>query len=134
MPAEEAIPARLVIFSAMAAMLVVSLAVPEIFSEYGVLFGVAYFLVRFLQVALYALATVRTPETQHAILRLAPGFLCGPALLIVAGSLRLGTGCALDLGPYHRLRRAIRLRSSGLPHPSEALRGATRGNNHDCPW
>src|SRR5215210_2681622 len=86
-PAEEAIPARLVILSAMAAMLVVSLAVPDAFGYGGVLFGVAYFVVRLLQVALYALATGHTPETRRAILRLAPGFLGGPALLIVAGFL-----------------------------------------------
>jgi Bacterial low temperature requirement A protein (LtrA) len=42
-PAEEVIPARLVIFCAMAAMFVVSLAVPGAFGHYGVLFGSAYF-------------------------------------------------------------------------------------------
>ncbi len=51
----------------------------------GVLFGGAYFVVRLLQVALYALATGDRPETRRAILRLAPGFLGGPALLVVAG-------------------------------------------------
>jgi low temperature requirement protein LtrA len=44
-PAEEVIPARLVIFAAMAAMLVASLAVPGAFGHYGVLFGSAYFVV-----------------------------------------------------------------------------------------
>ena len=86
-PAEEVIPARLVILSAMAAMLVASLAVPDAFGEYGVLFGLAYFAVRLLQVLLYALATGGTPETRQAILRLAPGFLVAPALLIGAGFL-----------------------------------------------
>jgi low temperature requirement protein LtrA len=86
-PAEEVIPARLVILSAMAAMLVASLAVPDAFGEYGVLFGSAYFVVRLLQVLLYALATGGTPETRRAILRLSPGFLLAPALLIVAGFL-----------------------------------------------
>ncbi len=86
-PAEEAIPARLVILTAMAAMLVASLAVPGAFGEYGVLFGVAYWTVRLLQVLLYALATGRAPETRQANLRLAPGFLVAPTLLIVAGFL-----------------------------------------------
>ena len=86
-PAEEAISARLVILSAMAAMLVVSLAVPDAFGENGVLFGIAYFMVRLLHVVLYALATGHTPETRQAVLRLAPGLLGGPALLIVAGFL-----------------------------------------------
>jgi low temperature requirement protein LtrA len=40
-----------------------------------------------LQVALYSLATGDTPETRRAILRLAPGFVGGPALLILAGFL-----------------------------------------------
>jgi low temperature requirement protein LtrA len=52
-----------------------------------VLFGLAYFVVRLLQVALYSLATGDMPETRRAILRLAPGFVGGPALLIVAGFL-----------------------------------------------
>ena len=84
-PAEEVIPARLVILTAMAAMLVASLAVPGAFGEYGVIFAVAYFVVRLLQVALYSLATGDMPDTRRAILRLAPGFVGGPALLIVAG-------------------------------------------------
>jgi low temperature requirement protein LtrA len=73
-PAEEVIPARLVIFTAMAAMFVASLAVPGAFGEYGVLFGLAYFVVRLLQVLLYALTTGREPAQRQAILRLAPGF------------------------------------------------------------
>ena len=86
-PAEEVIPARLVIFCAMAAMFVVSLAVPGAFGHYGVLFGSAYFVVQLLHQLLYALATGRDPEQHRAVLRLAPGLLVGPALLIVAGFL-----------------------------------------------
>src|SRR5215203_2892744 len=86
-PAEEVIPARLVIFCSMAAMFVASLAVPDAFGEYGVLFGLAYFVVFLLQVVLFALATGGEPEQRRAILRLAPGFLGAPALLIVAGFL-----------------------------------------------
>lgn len=85
-PAQEAIPARLLIFLAMAAMFVASLAVPGAFGEYGVIFGSAYFLVHLLQVILYALASGREPE-RRAVFRLAPGFLGSPALLIVAGFL-----------------------------------------------
>ena len=85
-PAEEVIPARLLIFTAMAAMFVASLAVPGAFGAYGVIFGVAYLMVQLLQVLLYALATGREPERQ-VFLRLAPGFLGTPALLIVAGLL-----------------------------------------------
>src|SRR5215204_5177019 len=63
-PAEEVIPARVVILTAMAAMLVTSLAVPNAFGEYGVIFAVAYFVVRLLQVVLYSLATGDMPETR----------------------------------------------------------------------
>jgi low temperature requirement protein LtrA len=86
-PAEEVIPARLVIFCAMAAMFVASLAVPDAFGEYGVLFGSAYVVVWLLQVLLYVLATGREPEQRRAMLRLAPGAVGGPVLLIVAGFL-----------------------------------------------
>ncbi|HET7324602.1 MAG TPA: low temperature requirement protein A, partial [Halococcus sp.] len=82
-PAEEALSARVVILAAMAAMLIVALAVPDAFGNDGILFGVAYFVVRLLHVALYAVAT--PPETRDAVLRAAPGFLGGPALLVVAG-------------------------------------------------
>jgi low temperature requirement protein LtrA len=85
-PAEEVIPARLVIFCAMAAMFVASLAVPDAFGESGVLFGMAYFVVFLLHMVLFVLATGREPE-RRAILRLAPGFLGGPAVLVVAGFL-----------------------------------------------
>ena len=64
-PAEEAIPARLVILTAMAAMLVAALAVPGAFGEYGVLFGVAYFVVHLLQVLLCALATLETTRSRE---------------------------------------------------------------------
>jgi low temperature requirement protein LtrA len=83
-PAEDVIPARLVILAAMAAMLVASLAVPDAFGEYGVLFGLAYFVVRLLHVVLFVLATGSAPE-REAMLRLAPGFLGAPVLLIPAG-------------------------------------------------
>src|SRR5918995_595920 len=86
-PAEDVIPARLLIFLAMAAMFVASLAVPDAFGRYGVLFGSAYVVVWLLQVLLYALATGSEPETRRAMLRLAPGAVGGPVLLIVAGFL-----------------------------------------------
>jgi low temperature requirement protein LtrA len=71
----------------MAAMFVASLAVPDAFGEYGVLFGSAYVVVFLLQVVLYVLATGREPEQRRAMLRLAPGAVGGPVLLIVAGFL-----------------------------------------------
>jgi low temperature requirement protein LtrA len=84
-PAEEVVPARLVVLIAMAAMLVASLAVPDAFGEYGVIFGLAYFVVRLLHVVLFVLASGVPPEAIRAMLRLAPGFLGAPLLLIPAG-------------------------------------------------
>ena len=85
--AEEATPARLAVLAAMGAMLVASLAVPGAFGEAGVLFGGAYFVVRLLHLALYAFTTGDSPEARRAVIGFAPGFLGGPALLVVAGSL-----------------------------------------------
>jgi low temperature requirement protein LtrA len=70
-----------------------------------VLFGLAYFVVRLLHVVLFVLATGNTPETHQAIVRLAPGFLVAPVLLIPAGFLDgfaqgalWGVAIAIDLG------------------------------------
>jgi low temperature requirement protein LtrA len=80
---------RVCIFSAMGGMLVVSLSIPDAFGDRGVLFGCAYFLVRAMQLILYVRNTPEAAEEGdlQAILRLAPGFLLGSALLIVAGLL-----------------------------------------------
>ena len=74
------------IFTAMAAMFVASLAVPGAFGAYGVIFGAAYLVVQLLQGLLYALATGPEPE-RRVFHHLAPGFLGTPALLVVAGFL-----------------------------------------------
>jgi low temperature requirement protein LtrA len=84
-PEEGAV--RLAMLAAMAAMLVVSLAVPEAFDADGVLFGVAYFAVRVLHLALYALAARDDRDLLGAILRMTPSATLGPTLLVVAGFL-----------------------------------------------
>jgi low temperature requirement protein LtrA len=78
---------RIAMLAAMAAMLVVSLAVPQAFGEDGVLFGVAYMAVRVLHLALYAIAGKDDPDLLGAVLRLAPTAVLGPSLLIFAGFL-----------------------------------------------
>jgi low temperature requirement protein LtrA len=85
--AEEATPARLVVIAAMAAVLVASLAVPGAFGEAGILFGGAYFVVRLLHLALYGFTIGDSSEARRAVVGFAPGFLGGPALLVVAGAL-----------------------------------------------
>jgi low temperature requirement protein LtrA len=88
---------RLAMFVAMAAMLVVSLAIPEAFGDLGLLFGCAYFIVRAMQVILYVRNTRREGDEDNlsAILKLAPGMLLGSALLIVAGALDGGARTSL---------------------------------------
>jgi low temperature requirement protein LtrA len=51
------------------------------------LFGGAYFIVRFLHLALYGFTIGDSAEARRAVVGFAPGFLGGPALLVVAGAL-----------------------------------------------
>jgi low temperature requirement protein LtrA len=87
-------PVRLVVFASIAAMLIVSLAVPGAFGDDGVTFGVAYFVVRVVHLALYAIAGRGDRDLLRAVVRLAPTAAFAPALLVVAGfldgSARLG--------------------------------------------
>jgi low temperature requirement protein LtrA len=80
---------RLCMFASMAAMLIVSLSIPEAFGKEGLLFGCAYFFVRVMHLVLYVRNTHQDGDDDNlaAILKLAPGLLIGSALLIVAGAL-----------------------------------------------
>jgi low temperature requirement protein LtrA len=80
---------RLCMFAAMAAMLIVSLSIPEAFGDEGLLFGCAYFFVRAMHLILYVLNTRREGDEANlaAILKITPGLLLGSALLILAGAL-----------------------------------------------
>ena len=102
-PSESMLSERVVILAATAVMFVVALAVPDAFGDTAVLFGVAYFVVRALHVGVSVGTT--DSETRHRFLRLVPGFLGGPALLLAAGfavePLRTGfwvVGIAIDYG------------------------------------
>ena len=77
--------ARIGIFFAMAGMFVVALAAPQAFGTYGVLFGCAYFVVRGLQIVMYAYASP-TVGIHDAVRRMAPGMIIGSGLLILAGT------------------------------------------------
>jgi low temperature requirement protein LtrA len=61
---------RLVVFGAIGAMLVVSLAVPNAFGSDGVTFGVAYLIVRTLHLVLYAIAGRRDRDLLRAVVRI----------------------------------------------------------------
>ncbi|MBI1378076.1 MAG: low temperature requirement protein A [Frankiales bacterium] len=82
--------ARFVLLVAMGAMFVTALAAPEAFGRYGVLFGVAYFVVRLLHVVMFRVVGRRQPDVGAAVARLAPGLLLGSALIVVAGFLPAG--------------------------------------------
>src|SRR5215208_967111 len=66
---------RLVMLAAMAAMLIVSLAVPRAFGDDGLLFGVAYFIVRALHVGMYRIVARGDPELIRLTGRLAASML-----------------------------------------------------------
>ena len=74
---------RLLMFGAMAAMLVAALAVPGAFGDDALLFACAYALVRWLHVFIFAEANDDV-DTADAIRRLSRTAIPGPALLILA--------------------------------------------------
>jgi low temperature requirement protein LtrA len=76
---------RIAMFVVMAAMLVVALAVPEAFDEHGVIFGVAYLIVRSMHLALYALAARGDPDLLGAVLRMVPSSTISGVLILGAG-------------------------------------------------
>jgi low temperature requirement protein LtrA len=82
-PEEGAV--RLAMFAAIAAMLVVSLAAPGAFGPDGVIFGIAYLVVRTLHLVLFAIAGRNDREQLRAALRILPGATLAPVLLVVAG-------------------------------------------------
>ena len=86
--------ARLGLLGAMAAMLIAALAVPEAFGEDSVVFGLAYFAVRAIHIAVYAYGAPDA-NNRDAILNLAPGLLAAPALIMVAGFLDGGAAAGL---------------------------------------
>lgn len=80
---------RMILLCAMAAMLIVSLAVPHTFGDDGLIFGVAYFVVRALHIVCYvALAQARRDrDLLGAVWRLGSTMLPAAALLVLAGAL-----------------------------------------------
>lgn len=81
------VPARILIFLAMAAMLIAATALPAAFAEMALAFAIAYFVVRVLHVALLVRA-VRGDEKLHsAAWGLTPLLLLGSGLIIVAAFL-----------------------------------------------
>jgi low temperature requirement protein LtrA len=99
---------RLVIFAAMAGLLVAALCVPEAFGEQALLFACAYGVVRFSQIALFLVASRDDPALRQSVVGLAGGTALGVGLLVAAafvdgaaqGAL-WGLAILLDMGePY----------------------------------
>ena len=85
---------RLVMFAAMAALLVADLCVPRAFGSEGLLFACAYAVVRIAQIALFMLASRDDPALRRSVLGLAVGSAIGVGLLIAASF----TGGRLQIG------------------------------------
>jgi low temperature requirement protein LtrA len=75
---------RLTIFTAMAALLVVALCVPEAFDESALLFAFAYGVVRAAHILLFIVASRDEPELRRSVVGLAGGTAVGVGLLIAA--------------------------------------------------
>ena len=105
-PEEGAV--RLVIFGAIAALLLVSLCVPEAFGDLGLAFALIYGLVRTAHIALFMLASPEDDALRHSVLALAGSTAVAVALLATASlfdGLAQGSLWALALlldmgGPY----------------------------------
>ena len=81
-PEEGAV--RFAIFAAMAAMLIVSLAVPQAFSDLGLLFAGAYAVVRLMQIALFTIASRDDPALRRSVFGLGVSTAISVALLVAA--------------------------------------------------
>ena len=81
-PEEGAV--RLVIFAAIAALLVAALCVPTAFDDSALLFACAYAVVRCGQIALFMLASRDDPALRASVIGLAVGTAVGTSLLVAA--------------------------------------------------
>ena len=75
---------RLVIFAAMAGLLVAALCVPDVFDDTGLLFACAYGVVRAAHIALFVLASRDDPALRKSTTGLAASTALGSGLLVVA--------------------------------------------------
>ena len=103
--AGDDLQARLVVFVAMAAMVLVALAVPEAFGDHALVFALGYLVMRMAHLGLYWVASREEAEVHVAVARLLPTAVAGPLLLVVAayadGALQVAlwlTALAIDYG------------------------------------
>ncbi len=84
-PEEGAV--RLVMFAAMAALLVAALCGPEAFGDRALTFAIAYGVVRAAHIVLFALASRDDPELRHSVIGLAVSSALGVGILVGASFL-----------------------------------------------
>ena len=106
---------RLVLFAAMAALLVTSLAVPEAFGDLGLTLAVAYGAVRAAHIALFVLASRDDPGLRHSVIGLGVSGLLLLQLLRAAGLRVMG----VTRSQWKR-ELAERLGAEGVVPPQEA--------------
>ncbi len=79
---------RLVMFVSMAALLVASLAVPDVFGDLGLTFAIAYAFLRACWLVLFFMPAHDTPMLRHSIwIGLVPSTAVGVGLLVAASFL-----------------------------------------------
>jgi len=88
-------PARLVVFLAMGAMVLVALAVPEAFDAHALLFALAYLVMRLAHLGLFWVSSRDVPEVHVAVATLLPTAVTGPLLLVAAAFTEGGVQAAL---------------------------------------
>ena len=125
--------ARIGLLSAMGAMLITALAVPGAFGEDSVVFGLAYFAVRAIHIAVYSYGAPDTDD-RDAILKLAPGLLGAPLLIAIGGFLDGGAQAGpLGRRGADRLRHALRAGRQRLQGLRLALPRALRADRDHRP-
>ena len=88
-------PVRLVVFAAMAALLVASLSVPDAFGDLALVFVLSYGLVRAAHIALFVLASRDDAGLRHSVIGLAASTAVGVGVLLVGALLDGGARTAL---------------------------------------
>ena len=104
---------RVVLLSAMGAMLIASLAVPHAFGDDGVIFGVAYLAVRVLHLGAYTIVSRDDPQLRAVVVRMATTMLPASVLIVVAGALD-GTAQGAHAG-WRRWRSTTAASSRAAP-------------------
>jgi low temperature requirement protein LtrA len=77
-------PVRLVMFGAIAALLIVSLCVPEAFDDLAIVFALAYGAVRVAHIGLFMLASPEDDGLRHSVIGLAVSTTVAVTLLMIA--------------------------------------------------